>query len=140
MLGMSMAKHDQSPEMAAVKHVARLITSKYPQSFADLTSAGVVKGDGAASFSQQLATYLENKRRPNQNAKRTAIYLLEEGDSLRTKRFKGPMDSYGCVTWQPDCDPETWESLVEKKSLLLESSLSSKTDLSILMAETYPLQ
>lgn len=44
------------------------------------------------------------------------------------------------VAWQPDCDPETWESLVEKRSLLLESSTSSKTDLSILMADTYPLQ
>ncbi|CAN8008811.1 unnamed protein product [Ixodes pacificus] len=140
MLGTSMAKHDESPGMAAVKHVARLITSKYPQSFADLTSAGVVIGDGAASFSRQLATYLENKRRPNRNAKRTANDLLEEGDSLQTKRFKGPMDSYGCVAWQPDCDPETWESLVEKRSLLLESSPSSKTDLSVLMAETYPLQ
>lgn len=91
-----MAKHDKSPGMAAVKHVARLVSSKYPQSFADLTSAGVVIGDGAASFSRQLATYLENKRRPNRNAKRTANDLFEEGDSLQTKRFKGRMDSYGC--------------------------------------------
>lgn len=141
MLGTSTAKHDQSPGMAAVKHVAQLVTPlKYPQSFADLTSAGVVIGDGAASFSRQLASYLENKRRPNPNAKRTTNDLLKEGDSLQTKRFKGPMDSYGCVAWQPDCDPETRESLVQERSLLLESSPSSKTDLPNLMAGTYPLQ
>lgn len=100
MLGTSTAKRDQSPGMAAVKHVARLVTPlKYPQSFADLTSAGVVIGDGAASFSRQLAPCLENKRQPNPNAKQTANALLEEGGSLQAKRFKGPMDTYSCVAW-----------------------------------------
>ncbi|KAL1420096.1 hypothetical protein MTO96_004587, partial [Rhipicephalus appendiculatus] len=139
-LGTSLAKFNPSPGMAVVKRVARLVTEKYRHSFADLTSAGDVIGDGSASFARQLSTFLENKRRPNRNAKRTVDDLLEQADEVSTKRFSGPQDTHGCVAWQPDCSPETWESLTEKRCLLLQTSLTCPNEISKLMSETYPLQ
>nr|XP_054925305.1 uncharacterized protein LOC129384153 isoform X2 [Dermacentor andersoni]XP_054925306.1 uncharacterized protein LOC129384153 isoform X2 [Dermacentor andersoni] len=137
-LGETVAKHDPMPGTAAVKHIARLVTMEYPKSFADMTSAGDIIGDGAASFSRQLSTFLENKRRPNRNAKRTDD-LSEQVDQPAAKMAKGPTDSYGCVAWQPDCNQETWEALSEKRCLLLQTSPPCE-DVSRLMAVTYALQ
>ncbi|KAL1483319.1 hypothetical protein MTO96_033266 [Rhipicephalus appendiculatus] len=67
-LGAAISKHDPSPGMKALKHIERMIDMKYSKSFANVTSAGDMIGNGTASLSQQLAVFLENKRHPNRNA------------------------------------------------------------------------
>lgn len=129
-VGSSVAKHDPSPGITAARHVARLVVNKYPWSFGDITSAGDIIGDGAASLARQLQSFLENRWRPNRNTKRTADDLEQTEDQPSAKRFKGPTVSYGYVEWQPDCHPATWDSLHEEKSLLLANSSSGGEDVS----------
>ncbi|KAL1447218.1 hypothetical protein MTO96_028604 [Rhipicephalus appendiculatus] len=101
-----------------------------------MTSAGDVTSDGTASLARQLAVFLENRRRPNRNEKRT-VDPSEHVDEPQAKRINTPTDSYGCVAWQPEC--EGLESLEEKRCLLSQSGLSSE-EICMLMAQTYPLQ
>ncbi|XP_075725737.1 uncharacterized protein LOC119178669 isoform X7 [Rhipicephalus microplus] len=135
-LGVAIATYDSAPGMTVVKQIAQMVVTKYPKSFSDMTSAGDMIGDGAASLARQLAVFLENRRRPRRNEKRR-VDSSKRVDEPQVKKIRAPTNSCGCVAWQPDC--ECWEILEEKRCLLLQSSLSHE-EIGKLMAETYPLQ
>ncbi|CAN7986176.1 unnamed protein product [Ixodes hexagonus] len=138
LLGEPIAVHGPKPKIKEVSKIASLVVARYPHSFADVMSTGNFIGDGTASLTRQLAVYMDNRRRPHNAAKRGPGKAEDDGPQATSSKQGRQTDSHGCVAWEPDCAPHTWDDLEVMRQQLCEAP--NLEEISSAMKKTYALQ
>nr|XP_033476324.1 uncharacterized protein LOC117253086 [Epinephelus lanceolatus] len=114
----AMQEHCPNPNKAACDEIAKMIVSKYPSTFVDMTEEDEQLGVGYYSLAKQLKTRVEHANRNNVSEKiRRPRIMSQTSDDGSTKTVRCKVDSYGCINWQPKCVPEgeTSESLEDRR-------------------------
>ncbi|KAL7396912.1 hypothetical protein ABVT39_013489 [Epinephelus coioides] len=114
----AMQEHCPNPNKAACDEIAKMIMSKYPSTFADMTEEDEQLGVGYYSLVKQLKARVEHANRNNVSEKiRRPRIMSQTSDDGSTKTVWCKVDSYGCINWQPKCVPEgeTSKSLEDRR-------------------------
>lgn len=138
LLGEAIAVHDPKPKIKEVSKIASLVVARYPHSFADVMSTGNIIGDGTSSLTRQLAVYMDNRRRPHNAAKRGPGRTEDDEPEATLSKQGRQTDSHGCVAWEPDCAPYTWDDLEVMRQQLCKAT--NLEEISSTMKKTYALQ
>ncbi|KAM6992321.1 uncharacterized protein LKV04_008373 [Tautogolabrus adspersus] len=110
-----------NPSRRQCSHIAKGITDKYPQSFADLTMEGERIGCGYGSLLNRIKTRVEHVNRCNRlvrvrRAKRRRMDDLKPESSTEASASKcSKTDNYGCINWHPLSLPEDQTPELEGK-------------------------
>ena len=137
-------KSEANPTRSQCKVIAHNIIQQYPKSFADYLDDGkTMMGTGYESLLTQLKVRVEHVNRGNTLAKRRAPKCGNESPTPK----RGPVDSYGCLQWQPEIPPEETEAGMEEKRLRMAelhsefgSAAADKAEVDYLLKSTYYLQ
>ncbi|XP_038148054.1 uncharacterized protein LOC119788016 [Cyprinodon tularosa] len=114
----AMQQHCPNPNRAACIEIAKMIVSKYPLTFSDMTEEGEQIGIGYYSLINQLKTRVEHVNRNNTTERiRKPRSTTQSNSNTSAKTTRCKVDSYGCVNWQPKCLPEgeTTDSLEKRR-------------------------
>uniref|UniRef100_A0A8C2CPU8 Uncharacterized protein n=1 Tax=Cyprinus carpio TaxID=7962 RepID=A0A8C2CPU8_CYPCA len=119
----SMRVHCLNPSRKDCSAVAKEITQKYSGSFLDKTEEGEIIGCGYFSLMNQLKTRIEYVNRGNTLSRlRRPRCSRTSGDDQPSAGKCAKIDSYGCITWQPQEYPEgeSSASLEEKRKEMVD--------------------
>ena len=135
-----MLLHCVNPTKAHAMEVARRVVQKYPDSFEDRAD------EGFHSLATQLKGRIDHVNR-NNVAARLRKPRRSSGASDPRGKASSPLDSYGCVSFQPDCPETETEETFEEKRLELATLFNGtgpqsgqRSLIDGLMAQTYYLQ
>lgn len=115
--------HERTPLEQDCTAVAKAITQKYPGSFLDKSEEGEIIRCGYLSLLNQLKTRIEDVNRGS------TLSSLRKPRCSQTSHDDQPsaakcarIDSYGCISWQPQEYPEgeTEASLEDKRKEMLD--------------------
>lgn len=97
----AMTEHSLNPTRKDCTVVAKAITQKYPGSFLDKTEGEII-GCGYFSLLSQLKTRIEYVNRGNTLSRlRKPRCSLTNDDDQPSAAKCARIDSYGCISWQP---------------------------------------
>lgn len=113
----AMREHSLNPTRRDCTAVAKAMTQKYPGSIVDKTEEGEIIGCGYFSLLNQLKTRVEYVNRGNTLSRLRKPRCSQTSDDDQSVAKCARIDSYGCISWQPQEYPEgeTSVSLEEKR-------------------------